>query len=48
MNNLFAFILGMLLAVWVTDSDIEARVYNHTHRANLTTWDAMWLNLDDL
>ena len=48
MSHFIAIILGVVVAVWVTDSRDEAQRYNAKHRAALSTWDAMWLNLDDL
>jgi hypothetical protein len=48
MRAIAAFLIGLLLSVWVSDSKVEADRYNTKHRATLGTWDAMWLNLDDL
>jgi hypothetical protein len=48
MRAIAAFIIGMFLSIWVNDSKVEAEGYNAKHRATLSTWDAMWLNLDDL
>jgi hypothetical protein len=48
MRAIAAFLIGMFLCVWVNDSEVEVERYNTKHRATLSTWDAMWLNLDDL
>ena len=48
MRAIVAFLIGLSLSIWVADSEVEAERYNTKHRANLSTWDAMWLNLDDL
>ncbi len=48
MRAIAAFLIGMFFCVWVNDSKVEAERYNTKHRATLGTWDAMWLNLDDL
>ena len=48
MRAIAAFIIGMFLSIWVNDSEVEVERYNTKHRATLSTWDAMWLNLDDL
>jgi hypothetical protein len=48
MRAIAAFLIGLALSVWVADSEVEVERYNTKHRATLSTWDAMWLNLDDL
>jgi len=48
MRAITAFLIGLALSIWVTDSEVEVERYNTKHRATLSTWDAMWLNLDDL
>jgi hypothetical protein len=48
MKFIVAFIIGMALGFWVNHSKVEAKKYNAKNRANVSTWNAMWLNLDDL
>jgi hypothetical protein len=48
MRAIAAFLIGLALSIWVADSKVEAERYNAKHRATIGTWDAMWLNLDDL
>ncbi len=36
---------AIFMAIWVGHSAQEARSYNRVTGANVTTWDAMWLQL---
>ena len=48
MKLLLAFAMGLTVSAWVSISRDEAERYNAKHRAQLTWWDAVWLNLDEL
>lgn len=42
-----SMILGLLIltGVWVISSHMEAKAYNRVTRSNVTTWEAMWIQL---
>lgn len=42
---LFAALLAALSVVWVIESAMEARAYNRVTGQNVSTWDAMWIEL---
>ncbi len=42
---IFAAILVVGIAVWVFRSSMEADVYNRITTGDVTTWEAMWINL---
>jgi hypothetical protein len=47
-TSITVVVLALLLlygTVWVGGSYFEARAYNHATRSNVSTWDAMWLDL---
>lgn len=44
MNYIVAFLLGIWLAVWVTQSRDEAERYNAARHEQISTWEAMFLN----
>lgn len=40
-----AFVLGALGAGWVFQSSMEARAYNRITGSDVSTWEAMWVEL---
>jgi hypothetical protein len=41
----FCFILSIPMGSWVVQSFFEARAFNNATGANVSTWDAMWIEL---
>lgn len=41
----FVCIFAILLGVWVFRSHMEAKAYNRVTGADVTTWEAMWVEL---
>lgn len=39
------FMFSLYPAIWIIKSYNEARVYNKICHTNVTTWDAMWIEL---
>jgi hypothetical protein len=37
--------LGVPVGIWVLKSKMEASAYNRITHANISTWDAMWVEL---
>lgn len=48
-NRLFAWLCVGIAAFgiigWIVSSAMEARAYNHVTGKNVSTWDAMWIEL---
>jgi hypothetical protein len=42
---LFVVALSLAIGTWVTQSYFEAQSYNHVTGQNVSTWDAMWIEL---
>ena len=42
---LFAFVSIPLVGTWAVKSHFEAKAYNRATGADVTTWDAMWIEL---
>ena len=40
-----AVVLGIILTVWVAKSHMEARSFNAVTGKNVSTWQAMWIEL---
>jgi hypothetical protein len=43
--SLFSAIFIIVAAIWVGASAMEARAYNRLTGNDVSTWDAMWVNL---
>jgi ABC-type methionine transport system permease subunit len=42
---LLAFAIGIPAGVWIFKSSMEARAFNNVTGKNVSTWDAMWIEL---
>lgn len=40
-----AFVATFAVTLWLIRSHMEAKAYNRVTGANVTTWDAMWIEL---
>ena len=40
-----AFAFTLVTLIWIGKSYFEAQSYNHVTGSNLSTWDAMWIDL---
>ena len=40
-----ATLILAMIVVWVTKSHFEAQAYNNVTGKNVSTWDAMWIEL---
>jgi hypothetical protein len=47
MNYIIAFLIGVGLCIWVTESRREAEEYSETHHEEISTWEAMFLNYNE-
>ena len=48
MGCLFLLVVGLLfgaIGIWATASHFEAAAYNRVTGSNVSTWDAMWIEL---
>lgn len=44
--TIFIILMFILPAIWVARSHMEAKAYNNVTGANVSTWDAMWIDVE--